>query len=56
MLNLANASAPRVSTSGAGETSRILKDDGKTQDVTEMNLKPGQQVISASINLEFIYE
>ena len=51
-----NASAPRVSTTGAGETSRILDDDGKTQDVTEMNLKPGPQVISASINLEFIYE
>ena len=51
-----NASAPRVSTSGAGETSRIIKDDGKTIDVTEMNLKPGPQVISASISLEFIYE
>lgn len=51
-----NASAPRVSTSGAGETSRILKDDGKTINVTEMNLKPGPQVISASISLEFIYE
>jgi len=50
------ASTPRVSTSGAGETTRILDHDGKTQDVTEMNLTPGPQVISASINLEFIYE
>ena len=51
-----NASAPRVSTSGAGETARILNDDGETQSVTEMNLTPGPQVISASIQLEFIYE
>jgi len=34
----------------------VIKDDGKTIDVTEMNLKPGPQVISASISLEFIYE
>ena len=50
------ATAPRVSTSGAGESSRILDDDGEEKSVTEMNLKPGPQVISAAVSLEFIYE
>ncbi len=50
------ASAPQISTSGAGETSRIIEDDGAPQTVAAMNLKPGPQVISASIQLEFIYE
>lgn len=49
------ATAPRVSTSGAGESSRILEDEGE-KSVTEMNLKPGPQVISAAVSLEFIYE
>lgn len=50
------AAAPRVNTYGAGETSRILKDRIEDKTVTAMNLKPGPQVISASVSLEFIYE
>lgn len=50
------ATAPRVSTSGAGETARILEDDEEDRSVTEMNLRPGPQVISAIVELEFIYE
>ena len=50
------ANAPRVSTTGAGETARLLKDDEEARSVTEMNLKPGPQVISAMVELEFIYE
>ena len=50
------ATAPRVSTTGAGETARILNDDDPSRSVTEMNLKPGPQVISAMVELEFIYE
>lgn len=49
------ATAPRVATSGAGESSRILDDDSE-KSVTQMNLKPGPQVISAAVSLEFIYE
>jgi len=50
------ATAPRVSTTGAGETARLLDDDDEERSVTEMNLKPGPQVISAMVELEFIYE
>ncbi len=50
------ASAPVLATGGAGETTRLLEDDGETTTVAPMNLKPGPQVISASIQLEFIYE
>ena len=50
------ATAPRVSTTGAGETARLLEDDDEERSVTEMNLKPGPQVISAIVELEFIYE
>ena len=50
------ATAPRVSTTGAGETARLLDDDNEERTVTEMNLKPGPQVISAIVELEFIYE
>jgi len=50
------ATAPRVNTYGAGETTRILKDTIEDKTVTAMNLKPGPQVISASVSLEFIYE
>ena len=50
------AIAPRVSTTGAGETARLLDDDDEERSVTEMNLKPGPQVISAMVELEFIYE
>lgn len=50
------ASAPRISVSGAGETSRILEETVEGRAVAAMNLKPGPQVISASIQLEFIYE
>lgn len=50
------ATAPRVQTSGAGESGRILEDDDGPKDVTEMNLTPGPQVISARVDLEFIYE
>lgn len=50
------ATAPRVSTSGAGETARLLEDDDEARSVTAMNLKPGPQVISAMVELEFIYE
>lgn len=50
------ATAPRVSTTGAGESARILNDDDPSRSVTEMNLKPGPQVISAMVELEFIYE
>lgn len=49
------ATAPRVSTSGSGESAQILDDDS-VKSVTEMNLKPGPQVISAAVALEFIYE
>lgn len=51
-----SANAPRVSTSGAGETARVRNKDEGEKSVTEMNLKPGAQAISASISLEFIYE
>jgi len=50
------ATAPRVSTTGAGETARLIEDDDAARSVTEMNLKPGPQVISAMVELEFIYE
>lgn len=50
------ATAPRVSTTGAGETARLLENDDEQRSVTEMNLNPGPQVISAMVELEFIYE
>ena len=50
------AQAPSLTTFGAGETSRLLADNAAGQTVAPMNLKPGPQVISASIALEFIYE
>ncbi|MEP3888915.1 MAG: SIMPL domain-containing protein [Hellea sp.] len=50
------ANAPRVSTTGAGESARLLKDESESRSVTEMNLRPGPQVISAMVELEFIYE
>lgn len=54
--NQQTATAPTVQTGGAGETGRILDDEGGPKDVTEMNLKPGPQVISARVDLEFTYE
>ena len=51
-----SASAPHVSTSGAGESAAIRAKDSGPKTVTQMNLKPGAQAISASIHLEFIYE
>lgn len=50
------ANAPRVSTTGAGESARLLEDESESRSVTEMNLRPGPQVISAMVELEFIYE
>ncbi len=50
------ATAPVVNTRGAGETTRILKAEPGQKTVTEMNLTPGPQTISASVSLEFIYK
>ncbi len=54
--NYGGAQAPNLATYGAGETTRLLQDNAAGQTVAAMNLKPGPQVISASIALEFIYE
>lgn len=50
------ASAPVVATGGSGETTRLLENEAALKPVAPMNLKPGLQVVSASIQLEFIYE
>ena len=50
------ARAPVVATGGAGETSRLLEESEGLKSVAPMNLKPGPQLVSASIQLEFIYE
>jgi len=53
--NQDTARAPRIATSGAGESSQLV-DGGDPVEVTDMNLEVGMQVISAAIRLEFIYE
>jgi len=53
--NQRTARAPRINTTGAGESSQLV-DGGDPVEVTDMNLEAGQQVISAAIRLEFIYE
>jgi len=50
------ASAPVLATGGSGETTRLLEAGNERVSVAPMNLKPGPQVVSASIQLEFIYE
>jgi len=50
------ASAPVLATGGSGETTRLLDNKAEPKAVAPMNLKPGPQVVSASIQLEFIYE
>lgn len=53
--NQNTAQAPRINTTGAGESSQLV-DGGDPVEVTDMNLEAGMQVISAAIRLEFIYE
>jgi len=53
--NQQTAQAPRINTSGAGESSELV-DGGDPVEVTDMNLEAGMQVVSAAIRLEFIYE
>ena len=53
--NQQTAQAPRINTSGAGESSQLV-DGGDPVEVTDMNLDVGMQVISAAVRLEFIYE
>lgn len=53
--NQRRASAPSISTYGAGESTQLV-DGGDPVDVASLNLKAGKQVISASVALEFIYE
>ncbi len=53
--NQDTARAPRIATSGAGESAQLV-DGGEPVEVTDMNLDVGMQVISAAIRLEFIYE
>lgn len=50
------ASAPVLATGGSGETTRLLDAGDEQVSVAPMNLKPGPQIVSASIQLEFIYE
>jgi len=50
------ANAPIVATGGSGETTRLLTHTSEPIAVAPMNLRPGPQVVSASIQLEFIYE
>ena len=53
--NQRTAQAPRINTSGAGESSQLI-DGGDPVAVTDMNLEAGMQVVSAAVQLEFIYE
>ena len=53
--NQRTARPPRINTSGAGESSQLV-DGGDPVEVTDMNLEAGMQVISAAVQLEFIYE
>lgn len=53
--NQRTAQAPRINTTGAGGSSQLV-DGGDPVEVTDMNLEAGQQVISAAVQLEFIYE
>lgn len=53
--NQRTARPPRINTSGAGESAQLV-DGGDPVAVTDMNLEAGQQVISAAVQLEFIYE
>lgn len=53
--NQRQARPPRISTSGAGESSQIVE-GGAPVDVTNINLEAGLQTISAAVALEFIYE
>jgi len=46
---------PHINTFGAGESTSLV-DGGDPIEVTAMNLVAGEQVISASVALEFIYE
>ena len=53
--NQRTAQAPRINITGAGESSQLV-DGGEPVEVTDINLEAGQQVISAAVQLEFIYE
>ena len=53
--NQRTARAPRINITGAGESSQLVN-GGEPVEVTDINLEAGQQVISAAVQLEFIYE
>ncbi|WP_427452062.1 SIMPL domain-containing protein [Litorimonas sp. WD9-15] len=53
--NQRTARPPVINTSGAGESSQLV-DGGAPVDVTSINLEAGMQVVSAAVQLEFIYE
>ena len=53
--NQRTARPPVINTSGAGESSQMV-DGGEPVDVTSINLEAGMQVVSAAVQLEFIYE
>lgn len=53
--NQRTARPPVINTSGAGESSQMV-DGGDPVDVTSINLEAGMQVVSAAVQLEFIYE
>ncbi len=53
--NQRRASPPRINTSGAGESSQLVE-GGDPVAVTDMNLEAGMQIVSAGVQLEFIYE
>jgi len=53
--NQRTARPPVINTSGAGESSQMV-DGGAPVDVTSINLEAGMQVVSAAVQLEFIYE
>lgn len=53
--NQRTARPPRINTSGAGESSQLV-DGGDPVGVTSINLEAGMQVVSAAVQLEFVYE
>lgn len=53
--NQRTARPPSISTSGAGESSQLVE-GGDPVAVTSINLEAGMQVVSAAVQLEFIYE
>lgn len=53
--NQRTARPPSINTQGAGESSQLV-DGGEPVAVTDMNLEAGLHVISAAVQLEFIYE